>query len=399
MRASLTASTGKASAFSASIALSLRMPVVVSSEAPITPPRRSGRCRIRRLTNSAPSSTISSGPVSMVRSRYPSKSSSLGSWVAKTLTPRSARAAQTSSWVESGLLPERVTSAPASDRSNARYAVLASRWMVMATLWPRSEPSESCSSAILFRTGACWATQSILRWPSGAREGSLTSDSLIMFLLIYEPDSDSSTSCPVYNPGKKNALVPVPTLESHHRRGAQIQDHGRLGELRDHSGDLAALHLRHAPCFEALSLEALGPAVLPGHGRQRAAHDLLPLRVQRCPQARDTHPPLRPVPHTLAGRAQVLSAPRHRLHALRRGFYRAAHGGVKVGGRFSSTSASVPGRSVMITSTPRSSSRRISSAWFMVHASTLTPLACAARTKRGVTTGIPLCLRGTCSAS
>src|ERR687889_114267 len=403
MRASLAASTGKVSASSASIAFSFKMPVVVSSEAPLTPSRRSGRLRIRRLTSSAPSSMIRSGSVSMVRSRYPLKSSSEGSWVAKTLTPRSARAAQTSSWVERGLLPETVTSAPASDRSKARYAVLASRWMVIATLRPRSEPSASCSPAILFKTGACWATQSILRCPSGAREGSLTSDSLIMFLLLgmplYEPDSVPLTSRPVYNPCRKNAVVSIPTLESHHRRETQIQDHGRLGELCDHPGDLAALHLRHAPCLEALSFEALGPAVLPGHGRQRAAHDPLPLRVQRCTKARDAYPPLRPVPHTVAGRAQVLPAARHRLHALRPGLHRAAHGGVKVGGRFSSTSASMPGRSVMITSTPRSSRRRISSAWFMVHASTLTPLACAARTKRGVTTRIPLCLRGTCSAS
>src|SRR5215211_1834525 len=155
--------------------------------------------------------------------------------------------------------------------------------MVIATLRPRSEPSTSCSPAILFRTGACWATQSILRCPSGAREGSLTSDSLIMSLLIgllfYELDSGSLTAHPVYSSGKGNAVVSFLTLESHHRREAQIQDHGRLGELRDHPGDLAALHLRHAPCLEALSFEALGPAILPGHGRQRAAHDLLPLRV------------------------------------------------------------------------------------------------------------------------
>src|SRR5918911_1004894 len=319
MRAWLAASTGKDRSPSASIALNFRMPVVVSSEAPATPLKRSGRLSTRRLTSSAPSSMIRSGPVSMVRSRYPSKSSSEGSWVAKTLTPRSARAAQTSSWVERGLLPETVTSAPASDRSKARYAVFASRWMVIAILRSRSEPSASCSPAILFRTGACWATQSILRCPSGAREGSLTSDSPIMFLLLYilfyRPDSVSSTYRPVYNQAILNALVSSSTLESHHRREAQIQDHGRLGELRNHPGDLAALHLRHAPCLEALSFEALGPAVLFGHGRQRAAHDLLPLRVQRRPQARDAHPPLRRVLLTLAGRAQVLSAARHGLHA------------------------------------------------------------------------------------
>src|SRR5215203_4559723 len=209
--------------------------------------------------------------------------------------------------------------------------------MVIATLRPRSEPSASCSPAILFRTGACWATQSILRCPSGAREGSLTSDSRIIFLLLSmlfcEPDSDSLASRPVYNPGKKNAVVSIPTLESHHRREAQIQDHCRLGELRDHPADLANLHLRYAACFETLSFQALGPAVLPGHGRQRAAHDLLPLRVQRRPPARDAHPPLRPLPDTLAGRPQILLAARHRLHALRPGLHRAAHRGMRVGVR------------------------------------------------------------------
>ena len=80
----------------------------------------------------------------------------------------------------------------------------------------------------------------------------------------------------VYNPGKRNAVLSGPTLESRYRREAQIQDHRRLGELRDHPGDLADLHLRYATCFEALSIEALGPAVLPGHGRKRSAHDLLP---------------------------------------------------------------------------------------------------------------------------
>src|SRR5919106_3646034 len=172
--------------------------------------------------------------------------------------------------------------------------------MVIATLRPRSEPSASCSPAILFRTGACWATQSILRCPSGAREGSLTIDSSIMFLLLnvlfYRQCSAQSTYRLVYNPGETDALVPVPTLESHHRREAQIQDHGRLGELRDHPGDLAALRPDHTPSPQALSFKALGTTVLPGYGGKRVAHDLLPLRVQLSPEARDTYPSLCGVP-------------------------------------------------------------------------------------------------------
>ena len=213
-------------------------------------------------------------------------------------------------------------------------------------------------------------------------------------MLFYRPDSASIYLPTSLQSGQNECSRAGPTLESHHRREAQIQDHGRLGELRDHPGDLAALHLRHAPCPEALSFEALGPAVLPGHGRQRAAHDLLPLRVQRRPQARDAHPPLRRSsshPCAKIPGTSCRSAPPTRSSAWPPSccsWRREASRPIR-----RSTPASVPGRSVMMTSTPRSSRRRISSAWFMVHTSTLTPLACAARTKRGVTTGIPLCLR------
>src|SRR5215210_9394553 len=56
--------------------------------------------------------------------------------------------------------------------------------MVIATRLPPREPSESRSLKMVFKTGACWATQSILRWPSGARAGSFTMDSPIMALLF-----------------------------------------------------------------------------------------------------------------------------------------------------------------------------------------------------------------------
>src|SRR5918999_1740079 len=49
---------------------------------------------------------------------------------------------------------------------------------------PPREPSERRSSKMAFRTGACRATQPILRCPSGARAGSLTMDSSIMALLF-----------------------------------------------------------------------------------------------------------------------------------------------------------------------------------------------------------------------
>src|SRR5919202_2098503 len=52
--------------------------------------------------------------------------------------------------------------------------------MAIASRRPSKEPSERRSSKMAFRTGACWATQSILRCPSGARVGSFTMDSSIM---------------------------------------------------------------------------------------------------------------------------------------------------------------------------------------------------------------------------
>src|SRR5918997_4191222 len=157
--------------------------------------------------------------------------------------------------------------------------------MVIASLRPRNEPSASCSPAILFRTGACWATQLILRCPSGAREGSFMRDSRIMALLLdvlsRKPESGPSTSGLVYRQAKSDAAVPVSWLEWHHREGTQIQYRRRLGELPGYPGGMAGLRLRDASGRRALPFEALGRALLPGHGRERAAHDLLPLRVQR----------------------------------------------------------------------------------------------------------------------
>src|SRR5215203_5298613 len=146
------------------------------------------------------------------------------------------------------------------------------------------------------------------------------------------PDSGSVSSSRVYNSVRRNALVPVLTLESRDRREPQIQNHGRLGELRDYSGDLAALRPDHAPSLEALSFEALGPAFLPGYGGQRTAHDLLPLRVQRRPPPRDTNTPLRRVPDTPTRRPEILPAPRSRLYAIRNCLYRPSHSGMSCGG-------------------------------------------------------------------
>src|SRR5829696_5418501 len=79
--------------------------------------------------------------------------------------------------------------------------------MVIATLRPSREPSESRSLKIVFRTGACWATQSILRCPSGARAGSLTIDSSIMLLLLRVTVVGSYLQ--VYRAGRRDA-APLP---------------------------------------------------------------------------------------------------------------------------------------------------------------------------------------------
>src|SRR5215218_9660242 len=84
--------------------------------------------------------------------------------------------------------------------------------MVIAILRPSNEPSESRSSKMAFRTGACWATQSILRRPSGARLGSLTIDSSIIALLLRLTNSCSSPQFTGQEGGMSRPLPLSPEL-------------------------------------------------------------------------------------------------------------------------------------------------------------------------------------------
>src|SRR3989338_7810016 len=164
--------TGMASAPSRSMAARRRTPLVVSSEAPRTPGSRSRRFSCKRATSSAPSSRMRSGRVSRGRRRGWSKVAGSAPLRAWTSRPRRASAAATSSWVLQGLLPVTATRAPASWKSQARWAVLASRWMAMAMRRPRRLPSFRWLCRRAFRVWAWSATHSILRSPSAAREGS-----------------------------------------------------------------------------------------------------------------------------------------------------------------------------------------------------------------------------------
>ena len=131
-------------------------------------------------TRSPPSSTTMFGFVSVSAfSRKSSYSSAVQAWVAKTFTPSSTSAAATSSWVESGLLPVTVTSAPAFFSTSARYAVFASRWIVSTMRQPLKGFVFEYSSSILFSTGMKFLTQAILSCPDGASFISRTIDSML----------------------------------------------------------------------------------------------------------------------------------------------------------------------------------------------------------------------------
>ena len=109
--------------------------------------------------------------VSNKRSSY---CSGVTPWRPKVSTPRWATAAATSSWVERGLHPVRYTLAPPSWSTRARLAVLASRWTETAARRPEKGFSRAKRASIWDRAGMNERTQSIFRWPEGARDISFT---------------------------------------------------------------------------------------------------------------------------------------------------------------------------------------------------------------------------------
>src|SRR3989337_3540401 len=97
--------------------------------------------------------------------------------------------------------------------------------MVIAIFFPLSEPSASCSLAMAFRTGACWATQSILRRPSGARLGSLTIDSSIMALLLRLTNRGSLPQFTGQEDGMPRRLRLSPALLEQARQHLRVVGH------------------------------------------------------------------------------------------------------------------------------------------------------------------------------
>ena len=79
-----------------------------------------------------------------------------------TVTPSSTSAATTSSCVESGLLPVAITSAPAFLNTKAKYAVLASKCIVITTFLPAKGFVLLYSSSIERSTGIKFFTHAIL---------------------------------------------------------------------------------------------------------------------------------------------------------------------------------------------------------------------------------------------
>ena len=144
-------------------------PVVVSSLPPISLATKFLRSPCSILTRSPPSSMIRSGSTSNALLRYISYSLSVQLWVAKTVTPLSANAAATSSWVDSGLLPVTTTLAPAFLSTWAKYAVFASKWMVTTIFKPLKIWFLLYFSLRILSKGICSFTQEIFCFPDGAK--------------------------------------------------------------------------------------------------------------------------------------------------------------------------------------------------------------------------------------
>src|SRR4028119_413863 len=137
--------------------------------------------------------------------------------------------------------------------------------MVIAIFLPRKEPSANCSLAIAFRTGACWATQSILRCPSGASAGSLMTEPpgvldacCMLALLRSDPRgrsgcrsvrrclASSGSPAKLANPSapfKRRSRVPAP-LRLPCRPTSQNL-HQRLGFVGNHGVGARVEHLAH----------------------------------------------------------------------------------------------------------------------------------------------------------
>ena len=110
--------------------------------------------------------------------------SAVAPWTAQTCIPPAARAAATSSCVESGLLPVTCISAPPISMTRQSHAVFASRCTESATRSPARGFVSRKSSAMAASTGICPATQRIFFSPSVARVISAIWFSYMAVLLL-----------------------------------------------------------------------------------------------------------------------------------------------------------------------------------------------------------------------
>src|SRR5215211_3371989 len=154
-------------------------PMVVTSVAPAMPASRSRRRVWTVAVRSAPSSTTRVGRVASTPSTCRWKVSRSAPWTANTAAPSSAwMAAATSSLVESELEAHRASSAPPATRARQRLAVSVVTCRQAAMRWPARGRVRASSAATASSTGMRLAAKSILRRPSGARSGSLSSVSM-----------------------------------------------------------------------------------------------------------------------------------------------------------------------------------------------------------------------------
>ena len=138
------------------------------------------------VTRSPPSSMMMFGPASITLLIPLSYSSGVAPCTAKTLRPSCTRAAATSSWVESGLLPVMYISAPPSARTSQRWAVLASRWTDRAILSPLNGFVRLKSLSSPSSKGMWCLTQSILSSPL-SQSPSLRLSLILEYLLFKKP--------------------------------------------------------------------------------------------------------------------------------------------------------------------------------------------------------------------
>ena len=89
-------------------------------------------------------------------------------------------AAETPSWVDSGLQPVMATSAPASARTSVSTAVLASTCIAIATVSPSSGRSAPNSSAMAVMIGMCWRAHAIFFRPASRASAGVSSRSVIV---------------------------------------------------------------------------------------------------------------------------------------------------------------------------------------------------------------------------